>query len=164
MEVEAAQFLRAARASGEPDFITTPTRVESTGLLIPPIRYHTESEMWRLESDWQYRAPAFTLTIPHGYETDLASVPQPLRHFVNCFEFGITGPLLHDFLYTYVGCPPSDSCVPWRRFSRREVDDHFLSLMEEERVPSWKRRLGYSAVRLGGWTHWMRQRERQKGS
>jgi hypothetical protein len=154
METVAAQALQAARATGRPDFRTTPTRVESTGLVIPPIHYDLRTGLWRLEESWRCHGPGWTLTIARGHETDLASVPWPVRGYLNAFQFGITGPLLHDFLYACGGDPPRGACVPWRSFRRPEVDRIFLSLMEQERVPAWRRTLGYAAVRIGGAGHW----------
>jgi hypothetical protein len=154
METEAARQLQAARESGEPDFLTTPTRVESTGLVIPSIYSEPQRRLWRLQEDWIHETLQWTFTVPAGWETDLATVPGPLRNAVNSFEFGITGPLLHDFLYAHGGSPPEGTCRPWHRFTRREVDHLFRELMQKEKVPTWRRNLGYAVVRALGWTHW----------
>lgn len=160
MDTKPARALHEARRSGRPEFIHTPTRVESTGLVIPPIRAETHRRCWTLEQEWSYEEPAWRLTIPRGWRTDLASVPPPLDLSFNGFAFGITGPLLHDFLYEHGGRPPPGSCVPQRRFSRREADALLLRLMREERVPAWKRIPAYTVARLGGWTHWEKPRRR----
>lgn len=154
MDTKPARSLRAARKSGEPGFITTSTRVESTGLVIPPIRAEVKSLGWRLERDWDCSAGDCKLILPRGWETDLATVPRLLKRFFNSFEFGVTGPLVHDFLYDHAGCPPEGSCEPWRRFERKEVDRLMVRLMKEERVSPWRRLLGYAVTRLAGWTHW----------
>ena len=154
METEAARALRAARASGQPEFATTPTRVGGTGLLIPPIRARTDERRWVLEDAWSWRTPAFTLTVPRGWDSDLASVPPPLRRWLNAFQLGITGPLVHDFIYDHGGRPPEGACVPPRRFTRRETDALFFRLMRLERVRPWRRWTGWLFTRALGWTHW----------
>lgn len=154
METEAARALRAARRSGEPKIFTTPTRVASTGLVIPAIEAETGGRRWRVRQDWVCDAGICRLTVPAGWETDLASVPPLMRHYINSFAFGIAGPLLHDFLYEHGGDPPDGTCRPWRHFTRPEVDAMFLQLMRAERVPRSRRHFAYRVVRLLGWTHW----------
>ena len=158
MQIEAARALRAASRSGSPDFVRTPTRVESSGLAIPPICADTHRRCWQLEQDWCYGTQQWRLTIPEGWKTDLASVPRPLSSSFNAFEFGVTGPLIHDFLYEHGGRLPPGTCVPSRRFTRREADELLAELVRAERVPPWKQQLAYGVARLGGWTHWEKPR------
>jgi hypothetical protein len=53
----------------------------------------------------------FTLTVPAGWSTDLASVPGPLKRSVNDFLLGVTGPLVHGFIYDHGGELPDGCCV-----------------------------------------------------
>lgn len=154
METDAAQALRRARSSGEPEFITSPTRVAGTGLVIPAIRARTDGPRWELQEDWCRGIGAWTLTVPAGWSTDLASVPGPLKRWVNAFQLGVTGPLVHDFLYDYGGELPDGCCIPPHRFARREADRILLRLMRLERVRPWRRAVGWSVTRSMGWTHW----------
>lgn len=154
METEAARKLREARRSGDPDFVTTPTRVESTGLVIPPIHRETRGGVWRVQEDWTYDGPGYRLTVPQGWESDLASVPKVLHPWLNSFQFGVAGPLAHDFVYEHGGRVPEGTCVPYRVFTRREADDLLLALMRAERVAPRFQRLGYLFTRALGWTHW----------
>ena len=154
METEPARALRRARRSGEPEFVTTPTRVEETGLVIPAIRARTAGGRWVLQEAWRHRTPAYTLTVPAGWDTDLASVPGPLRRWVSALQMGITGPLAHDFVYDHGGALPDGCCVPPRRFTRREADLLLLRLMRLERVRGWRRLAGWACARALGWTHW----------
>jgi hypothetical protein len=158
MQSEPARALRAARQSGSPEFIETPTRVESTGLVIPPVRAETRRRCWQLDDEWSYDDGEWRMTLPRGWRTDLASVPPRLSEYFNSFEFGITGPLLHDFLYEHGGRLPEGSCVPDRRFTRREADALLHRLMRAERVPRWRRALAYTVARMAGWTHWEKPR------
>lgn len=154
METAAAQQLRRARAAGEPEFVTDPTRVEETGLLIPAVHARPDARLWRLQDDWTYEGDGFRLTVPRGWETDLASIPGTLRPWLNDFLLGITGPLAHDFIYDHGGCPPPGSCDPPRRFTRWEADRILLRLMRLERVRRWHRTVSFLFVRAAGRTHW----------
>ena len=154
METEPARELRRARQSGRPDFVTTPTRVASTGHVIPPIRAETDRPRWRLEEDWTYEGDGYRITVPEGWHTDLASIPGPVRGWLTDFMLGVTGPLLHDFLYDHGGEPPEGSCLPPRRFTRRETDALLVRLAALERVPRRRRLTGWAFARAMGWSHW----------
>lgn len=154
METEPARELRRARRSGRPDFVTTPTRVASTGHVIPPIRAETGRPRWRLEEDWTYHGDGYQITLPRGWDTDLASIPRPLHGWLTDFMLGVTGPLLHDFIYDHGGELPEGSCRPPRTFTRREADVLLVRLAALERVPRRRRLLGWAFSRALGWTHW----------
>jgi hypothetical protein len=154
MDRVAVQALRAARRAGEPEFITSPTRVTETGLVIPAIRACTDENRWVLQESWTHETPAFRLTLPGGWDSDLASVPGPLRRWINAFEMGITGPLVHDFIYNHGGELPEGSASPPRKFTRREADALLVRLMKLERVGAWRRLLAWVCARALGWSHW----------
>jgi hypothetical protein len=104
---------------------------------------------------WKVHGEDFTLTIPPGFKTDLASVPRILWVLVARDELSFGGPIAHDFLYQCGGVPPAGTCYPsTKTFTRREVDALFSSLMREFGVVPWRRRAAWLAVRLFGWIPW----------
>ena len=122
--------------------------------LPPPIFSHLGGDRWRLEGDYAYRDAETTITIPKGFEFDLSSVPRPLWWLIAPFDLSVAAPLLHDFLYLHGGRPPAGSVVPPRIYNRAEVDAMFRGIMRKEGVSSWRRVLGYLAVRAFGRSAW----------
>lgn len=78
------------------------------------------------------------INVPIGFRTDLASTP---RIFWNIFPpFGKyeKAAVVHDYLYHFgIG-------------TRKDADKKFLEGMKLLKVPFWKRRMMYSAVRMFG--------------
>lgn len=106
----------------------------STLVLQPSYGY-----MWRVARDWE--APlnsGVIVTVPAGFDTDLASVPRPFWVLVPPYG-KCTGPaVLHDYL-----------CLHRRRLgmTRKQVDIEFLAAMTAAGVRPWRRKLMYWAVR-----------------
>ncbi len=131
------------------------TAVEIAASRLPaPIVTYLGRRHWRLEADYMYRDGATAITVPAGFRFDLSSVPRALWWLIAPFELSVAAPLLHDFLYRHGGKPPDGSVDPPRAYTRAEVDRMFLTIMEAEGVRSWRRDLGYLAVRVFGRTAW----------
>lgn len=130
-----------------------PVEVAASTLPAPVLTYLGD-DRWRLEEDYAYQDGGRVITVPAGYEFDLSSVPRALWWLIAPFELSITAPLLHDFLYGYGGNPPAGSVVPPHVYTRKEADDLFRTVMEQEGVPAWRRTLAYGAVRLFGGPAW----------
>ena len=86
-----------------------------------------------------FRGP---ITVPRGFVTDLASIPQIVRNLLDVNDAHRRAAVLHDYGYVM------------QFLTRKETDDMFLEAMEVCGVPAWKRYLMYSAVRTGGWIYW----------
>jgi len=125
-----------------------PVAIEGSRLPPPLVSYLVDRERWVLEAAYTYTDGARRLTVPQGFEFDLASVPRAFWSLIAPFELSIAAPLLHDFLYRYQGEPPAGAIEPPGRYSRLEADRLFRRVMEEEGVARWRRALGYAAVRL----------------
>ncbi len=83
-------------------------------------------------------------TIPEGFTTDLASIPRIFWSIIAPHELGIDAPLIHDWLYrNNIG-------------GRAWADYILLHLMRQNKVPYWKRKVVYGAVRAFGWRSWNR--------
>ena len=130
-----------------------PVEVSASTLPAPVLTYLGD-DTWRLEADYSYQDGDHLITVPAGFEFDLSSVPRALWWLIAPFELSIAAPLLHDFLYEYGGNPPAGSVVPPHSYSRREADDLFRRVMEQEGVALWRRTLAYAAVRLFGGRAW----------
>lgn len=139
------------------DFVTEltgdPVAIEGSPLPPPILTYLSDVRRWRLEHPYGYTDTPCLITVPGGFRFDLSSVPRPLWWLIAPFELSIVAPLLHDFLYEHGGQPPQ-AIQPPRSYSRRDADRLFRMVMERERVPGWRRTLGYSAVRLFGGAAW----------
>jgi hypothetical protein len=122
-------------------------RIEGSRLPPPVLTYDTALERWRLEAPYVYDDGPHRITVPAGFEFDLASVPRPLWSVIAPFELSIAAPLLHDFLYRYQGAPPAGAVAPPRTYTREEGDLLFERVMEEEGVAAWRRLIAYRAVR-----------------
>lgn len=82
------------------------------------------------------------ITVPAGFETNLASIPRPFRNIININGRSRRAAVLHDWLY-------SGQCV-----SRQEADNLFLVAMEVDGVNWLERRSMYLAVRAFGWRYY----------
>ena len=95
--------------------------------------------LWRVAQDWDVELDNGALiTIPAGFQTDLASVPRAFWVLVPPYG-KCTGPaVLHDYL-----------CVHQSRLdlTRKQIDEEFLLAMTAAGVRPWRRRLMYWAVR-----------------
>ena len=126
------------------------------------VTYDTRRKVWVLMFDYKLSLPVdhrerIDVTIPAGFEFDLASIPRPIWPLIGSFELSLVAPLIHDYFYQYTGRPVYhrrvlDSLpVPagaWHDVTRAEADQIFLDLMLREGVTPWKARAAYHAVRL----------------
>ena len=105
---------------------------------------------WRVREPFLFRSTRYNLlvSIPVGFETDLASVPRWLP-ITNALAGGaaIKAAVIHDYLYHN---PAYYNDV--RRMVPREICDDILDeIMKATGVPDWRRALMWAGVRLGGW-------------
>jgi hypothetical protein len=126
------------------------------------VTYDTRRKVWVLMFDYKLSLPVdhrerIDVTIPAGFEFDLASIPRPIWPLIGSFELSLVAPLIHDYFYHYTGRPVyhrralDGQPVPrgvWHEVSRAEADRIFLDLMLREGVTPWKARAAYHAVRL----------------
>lgn len=101
---------------------------------------------WKLISPFEYHVGEYpsetVITVPAGFVTDLASVPRILWPIFPPNGKYAKAAIVHDYLY-------SQGSV-----SRLYADKVFAEAMKVLRVPSWKIKLMYYAVRLGGRRHY----------
>lgn len=84
----------------------------------------------------------WSLTVPLGFKTDLASLPPVTRHTLWLFgqQHNVnSAALAHDYLYAVHGC------------SRAAADAIFYQELRESGVPRWQAKILHSSVKAFGW-------------
>jgi hypothetical protein len=135
----------------------------------PDLRPITERH-YRLYQDycycWYTRELRNRIRIAAGFTSDGASVPRIAWTFAGLTPDGLirAAALVHDFLYAYSGqLPPGAHQIEqqpslWMpvtgRWSRRDADRLFASIMRESGVSRTRRRIAYLAVRAFGGSGW----------
>lgn len=107
-------------------------------------------DTWRVETEFTFFSDKYEpVTVPVGYQTDLASVPRYLWSIFPPFGRYSQAAVTHDFIYQM----RKDLTYQGTERSRKECDEIFLEAMKTLKVPWWKRQLMYRAVRSFGWAH-----------
>ena len=105
--------------------------------------------LWRLTEPLIYDdGNGVLITVPVGFVTDLASIPQ----LAWSLGFGPSGrwnrpAVVHDYLYSTGGLSG--------QFSRAQADRILDQAMAACGVPAWRRAVIWAAVRLGGSPGWV---------
>lgn len=84
------------------------------------------------------------IVVPEGFVTDFASTPKSLYPIFPPIGIYNKAAMVHDFLYSKE-CPIA--------IERAQADLFFLQAMAVLKVPKWKRKLMYFAVKLFGKSH-----------
>ena len=99
--------------------------------------------VYRLLAPLVYRRREWNITVPAGFETDLASVPRLPIVYLEWGDRAHREAVLHDYLYC-IGAVPD---IP-----RSQCDEVFREAMISQGNPWWIYQPMYLGVRLGGWT------------
>lgn len=99
---------------------------------------HKRAGVWLVDEPIVFEDGLMRLTVPAGFETDLASVPRALWSVFPPYGDHLKAAVVHDYLYRY------------NTISRARCDAIFLAVMARYGVPAWKRWCMYGAVRLFG--------------
>ena len=111
--------------------------------LDPLVLEEVDATRWRVAAECRYDSAVLgvRLIVPHGYETDLASVPQWAPRWVGASVRKAA--LMHDFVYSYhFGA------------TRETADLVFLEAMTTLGLPRWRALVLYTMVRWCGQPHW----------
>jgi len=122
----------------------------------PENHYDDAKSMWIIDEEVVAPSRGYTLIVPKGFETDLASIPRALWETIAPFELSYVAPICHDWLYEHGGqitvrTPTGDVM---HTFTKAETDLFFLDLMAQQNVPAWKRDAAYAAVCECGASSW----------
>lgn len=85
------------------------------------------------------------LTIPKGFQSDMASSPQVLWGIIPPHCRAGRAAIPHDFLYENQHL---------HSLTRKQVDALFLKHLTEHHIPRWQRLTMYYYVRMVGWYNW----------
>lgn len=122
----------------------------------PEIKYLGDSR-WQLITDLEYVHSKYgVITVEAGFKTDLDSVPRiPLAYWLTK-NVSVTGAVVHDWLYR-------KGHIKGNPITRKEADQIFRDVMEEEGVSWWRRALIYRGVRIGASGPWDKYRDEELG-
>jgi len=134
---------------------------ERNSFLTPlDVRVQPSGKTFKLLYPFTYRyrrlGRKFTLTVPAGFETDFASIPQPFHVIISKLGRHNKAAVIHDAIYQGAHKLQSSLGYPMV-FTRRQADLIFLDGMEDLGVPVWKRYVMYFGVRLGGFFSWRKR-------
>lgn len=113
----------------------------NSGLVLAEIE--DRPEWWRLYTPLVYTTSwGFTVVVPEGFETDLASIPKRFRSVFQVNGRHRRAAVVHDYLYRHaIG-------------TRTLADAVFRDAMAETGVPLVERNIMWAAVRFGGSLYW----------
>lgn len=125
--------------------------------VVDPIRVEAipDSDEWVLLEDFKWHVGSYNsdevIIVPKGFKTDFASIPAPVKAFINPVGKIKPAALVHDYLYHLRGKYLN------KTYTRGNADKIFLEIMEAVQVKWLQRRAAYRGVRLGGWIYWNRK-------
>lgn len=114
------------------------------------LRVYQERE-WVVLQDFEWRSPTAHVIVPRGFITDLASIPRPLRGWLDVAGPSREPAVIHDWLY----CRQQDAAG--NPISRAWADELFREALAVKDVPLPTRSIYWSGVRVGGWRYWGRR-------
>jgi hypothetical protein len=119
----------------------------------PELRWDLKAEEWIVLREFRVswcRAgkSTWTFTVPAGFRNDLASIPKRLRGIIPQVGRHLQAAIAHDWCYT------DKVFLHGRKMTRAEADQLFLDGMMSLGVPWLRRKVMYSAVRVGGRGRW----------
>lgn len=113
-----------------------------------------KKRLWRVDRVLEYHVgregSKEVIRVPKGFITDFASVPRLFWMVIPPDGEYTAAAVVHDYLYHK------------HIYKRKRSDKIFLEAMKTLKVPFWKRRIMYRAVRLFGWVPWKKKREARK--
>ncbi len=127
------------------------------------VSYDPQNNIWTLEEKYSYKddMKKSTILLDKGFKFDLSSIPRLFWIIIGTHELSLEAPLVHDFMYMsrggtrgYLHQKPILGSIKTEGvyYSRKEVDDLFLLMMQQAGVSRWRRLLGYIGVKFfGGW-------------
>ena len=115
---------------------------------------------WVVQSNFEYHVGEEgsheRIKIPIGFCTDFASVPRLFWMIIPPDGRYTQAAVVHDYLYSQLGNLGKIA------YTRGECDGIFLEAMKVLKVPFWKRRVMYRAVRIFGGIGWRIHKKRSE--
>lgn len=137
------------------EFFNTPSRCGSLPAVV--ISQIGVSADYKVEKDYFYQVPTYTIAVFKDFVYDRASIPRVFWVIIDKDSLGNVAPLLHDLLYRHGGTLPANQISPYRKFSREDTDRLFLEIMTKCGVGYFRREAAYLAVRAASGFAWKGQ-------
>ena len=104
---------------------------------------------WLYKNYWALEYPCIIAgwVVPAGFITDLATIPVVIRIILPQSGPWSRAAVLHDYIYH----------TPTIDMTRKDCDDLFYYVMEQDHVTAWRRYAAYIAVRLFGSLFWSKR-------
>ena len=105
---------------------------------------------WKLTAPFEYHSKKYGIfKVPGFFISDGASIPKFAFSFIGGRWTGkyVEAAIIHDYLYFT------------QTTKRNYADRIFLEAMKDLKVSWWKRRMMWTAVRVGGWRPWNRHKK-----
>ena len=115
---------------------------------------------WVILKDFKYTLNGTEYVIPKGFTFDGASIPKFLRTFFSPVGVLLIGGLVHDYMYKYAACKPSEEGAPLMLVNQKDSDKIFRDINIEVNGFYTMNHLAYWSLRLGGWVAWNGHRKR----
>ena len=93
-------------------------------------------------------------SVPAGFSTDWASVPQLFWNIIPPMDMYSFAALVHDYLYRF-------RLFNGKAIKRSFADSVFLAAMKFYKVSAWRRQTMYWAVKCFGWSAWRANRKKR---
>jgi len=97
-----------------------------------------------------------TAYIPVGFLTNYASIPRPLRYFLNHIGVYRDAFQIHDWFYVYGGYFTDDKLTKFVAINRRFADREMWYQMRQLGAEKWRADLYYKAVKWFGWRSYLK--------
>jgi hypothetical protein len=127
-------------------------------LVVEDVEYN--GELWQIHKEFKVQSKVLNgiLTVPIGFVTDFASIPEIVQPIISKNGPWDVGAVVHDFLYKNGGVISiwQEELRSWQELNiTRETADYvMLEFMEHLNVYQWKRQAIFDSVRLFGRPFW----------
>ena len=115
---------------------------------------------WVLNKDWKYEINGERYVIPAGFQFDGASIPKFLRTFFSPVGVLLMGGLVHDYMYKYTVCKPSNDKGAMLVVDQKKADQIFRDINIVVNGFYVMNYLAYWSLRIGGFVAWNGHRKR----
>ena len=120
----------------------------------------TGTRHWMVAQDWSYEINGEYYVIPAGFTFDGASIPKFLHTWLSPTGVLLMGGLVHDYMYKYAACKPSEEGAPLMLVNQKDSDRIFRDINIEVNGFYTMNHLAYWSLRLGGFVAWNGHRKR----
>ena len=137
-----------------------PIKTKGKGFWKGIIMWLLGTRNWVILKDFKYTMNGTNYVIPKGFSFDGASIPKFLRTFFSPVGVLLIGGLVHDYMYKYAACKPSEEGAPLMLVNQKDSDRIFRDINIEVNGFYTMNHLAYWSLRLGGFVAWNGHRKR----